>query len=59
MAAELEELVASGISETIQIIDGIRLDDKIVSTIGKIAAICIEAIRDGNKIMFAANGGAE
>jgi len=55
---ERNEKIADSLSDTIQILDSIRSNPDTLQAIADIAEICIGAIRSGNKILLAGNGGS-
>jgi D-sedoheptulose 7-phosphate isomerase len=51
-------IVQSEIKRTVAVLNALAADDALNSAIEQAASICIEAIRQGNKILFAGNGGS-
>jgi D-sedoheptulose 7-phosphate isomerase len=58
MQDPLKEDIQKQIRETIQNLDAMCSDSALTSLIGEVAAVCIGALRKGNKILFAGNGGS-
>lgn len=55
---EFESMIKNQILESILVKNNILEDTEILSFISKISDVCIEAIKGGNKIIFAGNGGS-
>lgn len=57
-SARREVIVRNAISSSIEVKQNILKDNAVIQQIKKIAGICVEALRSGNKILFAGNGGS-
>jgi D-sedoheptulose 7-phosphate isomerase len=53
-----EELIAATINESIAVKQAIAADPDLLSRIGKLADACVAALRGGNRILLAGNGGS-
>ncbi len=51
-------MIALEIQKTIDVMEEVLADDELRDSIEKIAKTCVNAIRNGNKIMFCGNGGS-
>ncbi len=58
MEAVLRAFICAEIDKTSAMMSALRGDDGLLATTESIAARCVDAIRGGNKILFAGNGGS-
>jgi D-sedoheptulose 7-phosphate isomerase len=58
MEVGLRNFVLSELGKTASVVDGLRTSNALMDTIEAIAGRCISALREGNKILFAGNGGS-
>ncbi|HRP94667.1 MAG TPA: D-sedoheptulose 7-phosphate isomerase [Rhodocyclaceae bacterium] len=54
----LKTSIRAQIAETAHNLAAMAADDALIGTIGRVAAACVAALRNGNKILFAGNGGS-
>jgi D-sedoheptulose 7-phosphate isomerase len=54
----LKTRIHAQIAETAHNLAAMAADDELIATIGRVAAACVAALRNGNKILFAGNGGS-
>lgn len=54
----LKASIHAQIAETAHNLAAMAADDALIGTIGRVAAACVAALRNGNKILFAGNGGS-
>lgn len=54
----MKETVIQGMRETVAIVNTMMSDEHLMKSIGDITQCCIAALRSGNKILFAGNGGS-
>jgi D-sedoheptulose 7-phosphate isomerase len=53
-----QQEVARQIGESGRVIEAMRADPRLVAAVEAIAAACIKALEDGNKLLFLGNGGS-
>jgi len=58
MQDELKQSIRAQIRETVRNLEAMAADDGVVSLIAAVAVACVQALRSGNKILFAGNGGS-
>lgn len=58
MENRVKAFLEKELDESAEVISLIRQDDGLVNTLITVADICIEALRRGNRILFAGNGGS-
>ena len=54
----MKEDIRRQLRETIVNLDAMASDDALLGLIGAVASACVSALRNGNKILFAGNGGS-
>jgi D-sedoheptulose 7-phosphate isomerase len=54
----MERSVREQILETVRTLDAMAADDALLRVVDAIAAACVQALDNGNKILFAGNGGS-
>lgn len=46
------------VSQTIKVLEAVLADDSVLEAIERVARVCVDAVRSGNKILFSGNGGS-
>jgi D-sedoheptulose 7-phosphate isomerase len=54
----MSEYIRQQLSRSVEIFDQLLRDGQLVETLGRVAKLCTEALKEGNKILFAGNGGS-
>jgi D-sedoheptulose 7-phosphate isomerase len=58
METEMRSFIEAEVSKTLRTIESLASDQSILADVEKVAAKCTAALRAGNKILFAGNGGS-
>jgi D-sedoheptulose 7-phosphate isomerase len=58
MAITMKEYIRSEVSKTLATIESLAADEHLLAEVEKVALECCAALRAGNKILFAGNGGS-
>jgi D-sedoheptulose 7-phosphate isomerase len=56
--AELRDFIVGELRKTASLMQSLALDDAVLELVGKVAIECVAALRRGNKILLAGNGGS-
>ena len=54
----METIIRQEIKRTADVLIALAQDNALISTIGFVSNLCINALKNGNKILFAGNGGS-
>lgn len=54
----LTDTFRAGLDDSIATLQRLRQDDSVVDTLAALASRCVDALRAGNKLLFAGNGGS-
>ena len=58
MAIAMKQYIRDEVSKTIATMQGIAADEGLIAEVERVVAACCAALRAGNKILFAGNGGS-
>ena len=54
----LKQIIRDQVQETVDTLTALLSDDELLSSIEAVASTCINALKKGNKVLFAGNGGS-